>query len=91
MEDVNAHGDAPLVLPLSSKVSRKERAAVLLALGGTSTIAGRALDVDPSTVRRWRQTPGFRATVHDLRLRLVGHDAVGAVAAVTASQNGGVR
>lgn len=91
MENVNAHDDAPLVLPLSSKVSRKERAAVLLALGGTSTIAGRALDVDPSTVRRWRQTPGFRATVTDLRLRLVGDDAVGALAAETAPEKGGGR
>lgn len=89
MGNVNAHDDAPLVLPLSSKVSRKERAAVLLALGGTSTIAGRALDVDPSTVRRWRQTPGFRATVTDLRLRLIGHDAVGTLAAVTARESGG--
>jgi hypothetical protein len=91
MGNVNAHADAPLVLPLSSKLSRKERAAVLLALGGTSTIAGRALDVDPSTVRRWRQTPGFRATVTDLRLRLIGHDAAGALAAVTASENGDAR
>lgn len=89
MENVNAHGAAPLVLPLSSKVSRKERAAVLLALGGTSTIAGRALDVDPSTVRRWRQTPGFRATVSDLRLRLIGRDVVGALAGVAAPEKGG--
>ncbi|MGW5427917.1 hypothetical protein ACWET9_11955 [Streptomyces sp. NPDC004059] len=88
MGNVNAHDDAPSLLPLSPKVSRKERAAVLLALGGTSTIAGRALDVDPSTVRRWRQTPGFRATVADLRLRLIGHDAVGALAALTAPQSG---
>ncbi|MFE1882662.1 hypothetical protein [Streptomyces diastatochromogenes] len=91
MGNVNAHADAPPVLPLSPKVSRKERAAVLLALGGTSTIAGRALDVDPSTVRRWRQTPGFRATVTDLRLRLVGDDAVGALTAETASEKGGGR
>lgn len=89
MRNVNAHDDAPPVLPLSSKVSRKERAAVLLALGGTSTIAGRALDVDPSTVRRWRQTPGFRATVTDLRLRLIGDDPVGALAAEAAPEKGG--
>ncbi|MEV6116632.1 hypothetical protein AB0L59_30195 [Streptomyces sp. NPDC052109] len=91
MGNVNAHADAPLVLPLSPKVSRKERAAVLLALGSSSTIAGRALDVDPSTVRRWRQTPGFKATVSDLRLRLIGHDSVGVLAAVTASENGDAR
>ncbi|MFF9153838.1 hypothetical protein ACF1AB_16595 [Streptomyces sp. NPDC014846] len=89
MGNVNTHADASTVLPLSSKVSRKERAAVLLALGGTSTIAGRALDVDPSTVRRWRQTPGFRATVTDLRLRLIGDDAAATLAAVVASQGGG--
>ncbi|MET8803601.1 hypothetical protein [Streptomyces sp. NPDC004546] len=87
MGNVTAHADAPLVLPLSSKVSRKERAALLLALGGTSTIAGRALDVDPSTVRRWRQMPGFRATVTDLRLRLIG--PVAALSSVAASENGG--
>lgn len=91
MGNVNAHGDARLVLPLSSKLSRKERAAVLLALGGTSTIAGRALDVDPSTVRRWRQTPGFRAAVTDLRLRLIGGDCENVLAAATASENGDAR
>jgi hypothetical protein len=91
MRDVNAHDDAPPVLPLSRKHSTKERAAVLLALGGTSTIAGRALDVDPSTVRRWRQTPGFRATVADLRLRLIGDDLVGALAVLAVSENGNSR
>ncbi|MEU9245689.1 helix-turn-helix domain-containing protein [Streptomyces sp. NPDC048385] len=89
MEDVTVHDAAPLDLPLSRRKSAKARAAVLLALGGTSTIAGRALGVDPSTVRRWRQAPDFRGEVAQLRMRLVGHDPVGAFVALSGRSAGG--
>ncbi|MFR0358634.1 hypothetical protein [Streptomyces sediminimaris] len=82
MADVNAHGDAPRKLPLDRRVPPRERAAVLLALGGTSTITGRALGVDPSTVRRWRQREDFRSQVQAQRLRLISHDPVGALTAL---------
>ncbi len=62
---------------------------MLLALGGTSTIAGRALGVDPSTVRRWRQREDFRGEVAQLRLRLIGSDPVGALALASSGSHGG--
>lgn len=58
-------------LPLAPRLSRLERAAVLLALGAPSTTTGRALGVNSSTVRRWRQRPDFAADVGLMRLRLI--------------------
>ncbi|MEU1518306.1 helix-turn-helix domain-containing protein [Streptomyces sp. NPDC005811] len=89
MTTVKAHDDAHPRLPLDRKVSPRERAAVLLALGGTSTIAGRALGVDPSTVRRWRQREDFRGEVAQLRLRLIGSDPVGALPAASPNSRSG--
>ncbi|MEU5097603.1 hypothetical protein [Streptomyces sp. NPDC020996] len=89
MDDVTVHDAAPLDLPLSRRKSARERAAAMVAFGASSTIAGRALGVDPSTVRRWRQAPDFRGEVAQLRMRLVGHDPVGAFVSLSGRSAGG--
>ncbi|MFF3660047.1 hypothetical protein [Streptomyces olivochromogenes] len=71
MDDMNVHTNPQDFLPLAPRLSRRERAAVYVALGEASTRAGRAVGVDGSTIRRWRQRPEFRADVGRIRLRLL--------------------
>jgi len=61
------HDSAQDFLPLSPR----GRAAIYLALGEPPDRVGRAVGVDGSTVRRWRQRPEFRADVGRVRLRLL--------------------
>lgn len=61
------HDSAQVFLPLSPR----GRAAIYLALGEPPDRVGRALGVDGSTVRRWRQRPEFRADIGRVRLRLL--------------------
>ncbi|MEU2734691.1 helix-turn-helix domain-containing protein [Streptomyces sp. NPDC007095] len=67
MTTPQVHESAQVFLPLSPR----GRAAIYLALGEPPDRVGRALGVDGSTVRRWRQRPEFRADVGRVRLRLL--------------------
>ncbi|MEU2584509.1 hypothetical protein ABZ612_16435 [Streptomyces avermitilis] len=75
MTTSQVHDSAQVFLPLSPR----GRAAIYLALGEPPDRVGRALGVDGSTVRRWRQKPEFRADIGRVRLRLLDV-AVSAVA-----------
>ncbi|MFD5227411.1 hypothetical protein ACFWJ5_02490 [Streptomyces qaidamensis] len=78
MADVNMHTEPKDLLPLAPRLSGRERAAVYVALGEVSTRAARAVGVDSSTVRRWRQRPDFAADVGRIRLKLLGEGALDA-------------
>ncbi|MEU0783278.1 hypothetical protein ABZ341_17105 [Streptomyces sp. NPDC006173] len=78
MTQPQVHDSAQDFLPLSPR----GRAAIYLALGEPPDRVGRAVGVDGSTVRRWRQRPEFRADVGRVRLRLLDV----AVSSLTAGQ-----
>ncbi|MEU0035126.1 helix-turn-helix domain-containing protein [Streptomyces sp. NPDC006333] len=67
MTTPQVHDSAQVFLPLSPR----GRAAIYLALGEPPDRVGRALGVDGSTVRRWRQRPEFRADISRVRLTLL--------------------
>lgn len=88
MDHVNVHTEPQDFLPLASRLSRRERAAVYLALGEVSTRAARAVGVDSSTVRRWRQRPDFAEDVGRIRVRLLGSPVSHAYAALAEGREG---
>lgn len=63
-----------------SDLDAKTRAAVLLARGTTTDVAGEAVGVSGRTIRRWREDPDFEADVQAARRALLA-EAVAALGA----------